>query len=74
MTSICDQILPGGFTCVPILVSVPTGSELAVYEETNACDGLQTEEIDCDDDGEAEEADELVAGYADGSIRPSPLA
>jgi hypothetical protein len=33
-----------------------------VYEETNGCEGLQTQSSDCDDDGDEESADrELVA-------------
>lgn len=33
------------------------GSDAGVFEESNGCDGLQTEAGDCDDDGEEEEAD-----------------
>lgn len=33
---------------------------VSIWEETNACDGLQERQIDCDGDGEYEETDTLV--------------
>lgn len=36
-------------------------SETGVWEESNGCDGLQREAVDCDGDGEAEPADDRLA-------------
>lgn len=37
------------------------GVELGVFEETNGCDGLQTEAGDCDGDGDTEDPDSRIA-------------
>lgn len=50
-------------TCVPLVlprVDPGVSVDVTVYEESNGCDGLQTQPQDCDDDGEEESPDEPV--------------
>lgn len=50
-------------TCVTVLfptVDPGVSVDVRVYEESNGCDGLQTQTQDCDDDGEEESPDERV--------------
>jgi len=42
----------------------PPSAALAVHEETNGCEGLQTDAGDCDGDDEPEDADDEVAALA----------
>lgn len=50
-------------TCVPLIfINVDPGVsvDVTIYEESNGCDGLQTQAQDCDDDGEEESPDEKL--------------
>lgn len=44
-------------------------ASFAVYEETNGCDGLQTEAGDCDEDPAVEDADREVLAVENGEVR-----
>lgn len=58
--------------CVPIAwpqVDPGVSANATIREETNGCEGLQSQAQDCDGDGEEEPADRLVLAYEDGDLR-----
>lgn len=66
-------IKTGGFEyCVPLIwpqVDPGVSANATVYEESNGCEGLQTQAQDCDDDGDEEPADRLLLAYEDSDVR-----